>query len=205
MFQTGVVKLALLLLLGVLAGCTAAPPSNPNDLCEIFREKSDWYELAQKSEQKWGSSVPVMMAIMRHESGFVADAKPPRMRILWIFPGPRPSNAYGYPQALDDTWDWYKSDSGNWFADRDEFEDAIDFMGWYNHQTQVRNKVRLDDTYNLYLAYHEGQKGYQLATYRGKTWLKNTASAVAQRAATYKRQLDGCKSNFKAEDTSWYQ
>ncbi|HET8706345.1 MAG TPA: transglycosylase SLT domain-containing protein, partial [Pseudomonadales bacterium] len=181
MFQTGVVKLALLLLLGMLAGCTTSPPTNPNNLCSIFEEKSDWYEAAQKSEQKWGSPIPVMMAIMRHESGFVADARPPRMRILWIIPGPRPSNAYGYPQALNDTWDWYKSDSGNWGADRDDFDDAIDFMGWYNHQTLVRNNVKLNDTYNLYLAYHEGQKGYQLGTYRGKTWLKNTASAVAQR------------------------
>ncbi len=203
MLETYVLRAVLFLALAILAGCTASPPSDPNDICEIFREKSNWYSSAIASERKWGSSIPTMMAIMRHESGFVADAKPARMRILWIIPGPRPSNAYGYPQALDDTWAWYKSDSGNWGADRDDFEDAIDFLGWYNHQTFVRNNVKLEDTFNLYLAYHEGQKGYQLGTYRGKTWLKNTAVAVAQRANTYKRQLDSCKSEF-SERKSWF-
>jgi len=48
------------------------------------------------------------MAIIRQESSFQADAQPPRSRILWIIPGPRPSSAYGYSQALDGTWDWYR-------------------------------------------------------------------------------------------------
>jgi len=203
LWATAFVRLALLALLGIMAGCTATPPSNPNDLCAIFEEKEDWYDYARQSEQKWGSPIPVMMAIMRHESGFVADAKPARMRILWVIPGPRPSDAYGYPQALDNTWDWYKSDSGNWGADRDDFEDAIDFIGWYNTQTKLRNKVRLDDTYNLYLAYHEGHKGYQLATYRGKQWLKNTAAAVAKRASTYQQQLQRCPTQTPQEE-QWY-
>ena len=42
-------------------------------------------------------------------------------------------------------------------ADRDDFNDAIDFIGWYNDQSSRRSKISKSDAYNLYLAYHEGQ------------------------------------------------
>jgi len=33
------------------------------------------------------------------------------------------------------TWDDYIKESGNWGADRDDFDDAIDFMGWFIYKT----------------------------------------------------------------------
>ena len=129
----------------------------------------------------------------------MADAKPAFRWFLFI-PLGRPSSAYGYPQAKDDTWDWYQSSAGHTFASRDDFEDAIDFIGWYNAQTMARNRVKPNDAYNLYLAYHEGQGGYQRGTYRNKKKKKNTARQVASRAASYDRQYSQCKKRLVDED-----
>lgn len=187
----------LLLSVILLSACVSSPPRHIDNLCHIFDEKASWYKKAKKSEKRWGSPIPVTMAIMRQESSFRAKAKPPRTKILWVIPGPRPSSAYGYPQAKDETWRWYKKSSGNRFADRDEFEDAIDFIGWYNSQTNRRSGVRLNDSYNLYLAYHEGHGGYQRGAYRKKQWLINVAKKVAGRAQSYKRQLQGCEKRMR--------
>ena len=40
-----------------------------------------------------------------------------------------------FAQALDGTWERYKSETGREFADRDDFEDAIDFVGWYTNMS----------------------------------------------------------------------
>ncbi len=181
----------------LLSSCASSPPRHIDNLCHVFDEKAGWYKKAKKSQQHWGSAIPVMMSIMRQESGFRAKAKPPRTKILWIIPGPRLSSAYGYSQVKDETWQWYKKSSGNRFADRDEFDDAIDFIGWYNSQTSKRNGVKLSDTYNLYLAYHEGHGGYERGTYRNKPWLTKVARKVASRAQTYQKQLQGCEKRMR--------
>ena len=43
------------------------------------------------------------------------------------------SSAYGYAQALEGTWDDYRKDTGRRGADRDDFADSSDFIGWYMH------------------------------------------------------------------------
>ena len=186
-----------------LSGCATTPPSNPNNICDIFSDKSDWYKAAKKSENKWGSPVPVMMSIMYQESQFVQKARPPRTRFLWIFPGPRASNAYGFAQVKSDTWEDYQRDAGGIWARRDSFSDAVDFIGWYNYQSQRRNKIKLNDSYNLYLAYHEGQGGFARKTYNSKSWLKSTARKVATRAASFTRQLQSCESELDSGHWWW--
>lgn len=187
----------------LLAGCVSSPPRHVNNLCHIFDEKNGWYEDARKAEKKWGSSIPTMMAIMHQESRFQSTAKPPRTRILWIFPGPRLSSAYGYPQAKDETWDWYRNSSGNGWADRDDFEDAIDFIGWYNVQSNRRSGIQLKDTYHLYLAYHEGHGGFNRRTFKNKSWLKGVAKKVSARALSYRKQLAGCRERLES-DGWWF-
>ena len=179
-------------------GC-AGVPRNPKNVCEIFRENQDWYRNAYESYQRWGVPVPVMMAIMYHESGFRSDARPPRTKCLFIFPGPRPSTAYGYPQALDSTWANYKQSAGAWGADRNDFDDAVDFVGWYCYQSHIRCGIDRKDAYNLYLAYHEGQRGFREGTYLNKAWLKQTAAAVQQRADFYAEQMAGCEKEFQRD------
>ena len=131
-----------------------------NNICAIFEEKDDWYDDAADASEEWGSPIPIMMAIMHQESRFQADARPPRKKLLGFIPGPRLSNAYGYPQAKTGTWGDYKKDAGRFGADRDDFSDAVDFIGWYNYQSVRRSGISPQDTYGLYLAYHEGHGGY---------------------------------------------
>ncbi len=194
-------KLFVLVFLVALAGCSSLPPANPNNLCDIFDDKPSWYQDSKKAEKRWGSSVPVMMSIMYQESQFKHNARPARTKILWVIPGPRPSDAYGYPQAKDAVWNEYQDQSGNGWSRRDNFGDAIDFIGWYNKQSQKRSKIRSNDSYNLYLAYHEGHGGYNRATYRKKNWLMNTARKVDDRAQQYEHQLRNCEERFKG---SWW-
>ena len=132
------------------------------------------------------------MAFIRLESGFKADAQPPRKRFFWLFPGPRPSSAYGYAQALNSTWYEYQKATGRWWVERDDFADAIDFVGWYNQISYRRNDIPLTDAYHLYLAYHEGQHGYRQQTYQDKRWLLRTARRAANKATQYEQQLQNC-------------
>ncbi len=186
----------------LLSACTVSPPRNQDDLCEIFREKDGWYDAAEDARSNWYSPIPVMMAIMHQESRFAQKAKPPRSKILWIFPGPRPSDAYGYSQAKDATWEWYIRSSGNYGADRDDFDDAIDFIGWYNSVSRRKSKIDPNDAYHLYLAYHEGHGGFNRRTFKNKPWLQTVAKKVSARARRYTSQLNGCEKDLQSP---WWQ
>lgn len=194
-------RVLCLLLLVILAGCTTSPPRNVNDLCDIFYEKDDWYDDALDSQGDWGTPIPIMMAMMYQESSFKAKAQPPRKKIFGFIPGPRPSSAYGYSQAKKSTWKEYKSSAGNYGADRDDFSDAIDFIGWYNYKSSKRSGISRNDAYRLYLAYHEGHGGYNRGTYRKKSWLMDVARKVERRAGTYQQQLAGCEDDL---DDGWF-
>lgn len=185
----------------LLAGCATSPPSKPENLCAIFDEKDgffeDWFEAAEEAEDEWDIPIPVMMSTMYQESRFQAKAKPPRKWILWIIPWKRPSSAYGYAQVLDETWDGYVRDTGNSFADRDEFADAVDFVGWYHDRSARKLGIQRGDAYNLYLAYHEGQGGYSRGTYKKKQWLIDVAKKVEGRSKTYTGQLAKCRDDLE--------
>jgi len=186
-------KVGLLCCLLVLAGCASLPPAKTDNLCDIFSHKKSWYEDAKKASKRWQVPIPVLMSFIYQESRFEAKAKPPRGKFLWVFPGRRPSSAYGYAQAKDSTWKWYKESTGRRYAGRADFTDAVDFVAWYNHQSKVKNKIASGDAYRLYLAYHEGHGGYSRKTYAQKTWLLAVAKKVAQRSASYSAQLASCE------------
>jgi hypothetical protein len=190
----------LLLFLLSLAGCASSPPRDINNICSVFKEKKGWYQSALASQKRWGTPVHVQMAIIRQESAFRGDAQPPRGRLLGFIPWSRPSSAYGYPQAKDDTWDWYVKKTGNRGADRDDFADAVDFVGWYTSITHDRLGVSKWDARHQYLAYHEGHGGYLKRTYRNKAWLMKVADKVDRQARLYARQLKGCE---KSLDKGW--
>lgn len=185
-----------------VTGCASGPPANTENICAIFREKDDWYGDAADASEEWGSPIPIMMAIMHQESRFEAKAKPPRRKILWVIPGPRLSSAYGYSQAKKTTWAEYKRSAGRFGADRDDFGDAIDFIGWYNAQSSRRSGIAPGDAYALYLAYHEGHGGYNRATYRQKPWLMQVATRVQGRAGRYQSQLAACEEDL--QDDGWF-
>lgn len=185
----------------LLAGCSTPQPKNINNVCDIYDEYYDWYNASKAVRKKYGIPESVTMAFIHQESKFIDDNRPPRKWYLWIIPGPRPSSAYGYAQALDNTWEEYMRSTNQWGADRDDFEDAVDFIGWYNAKTIKRTGIRSHDAYSLYLAYHEGAGGYLRGTYKKKDWLKKVARKVEQRAASYQRQLTGCQEHL---DSNWF-
>lgn len=198
---------ALMLL---VSGCASGPPKDLSSACSIFKDKKSWYRAAKKSEKRWGLPPSILLAIVRQESGFVKDARPPRMRrwtCLWglggflLFLCPRPSSARGFAQALDGTWAAYIRSSGNSGADRDNFKDASDFVGWYTHNSRRNLGIGRRNARALYLAYHEGDGGYRRGSYRSKPWLIKVAGRVQQNADRYERQLGYCR---KRLDKRWW-
>ncbi|MEM8987347.1 MAG: transglycosylase SLT domain-containing protein [Pseudomonadota bacterium] len=190
---------ACLTLVFALAACATPPPDNPDNACKIFEEKRSWYKATKRAEKKWGTPKEIQLAIIYQESAFEAKAKPERRRFLFVFPGlRRKSSSYGYSQAIDGTWDWYKKETGNRGADRDNFADAADFVAWYGRQSKRIAGVALNDGYNQYLAYHEGHQNYKEKSYRKRKrrWVMEAARNVDARAARYRRQLAGCEKKF---------
>lgn len=174
-----------------LSGCSETPPANRENLCAIFQEKDGWYKAAHAVHQKYQVPINVAMAIMAQESNFVDNARPP-MRWFLFIPYGRESSAFGYAQALDSVWDDYVEDAGSFLSSRDDFADALDFIGWFMVKTQRANGVALGDAYNQYLNYHEGWNGFRNETYRNKAWLEQAARAVRTRAEIFRKQLLGC-------------
>ena len=192
-----------LVMLVWLSACGSNPPRNPSNSCAIFEEKTGWYRAALDSQQRWGVPVHVQMAIVYQESSFEDDARPERRKLLWVIPWKRPSSAYGYAQAIDGTWDWYINSTGNRGADRDDFDDAVDFIGWYGDQSNRRLGISKSDAYNQYLAFHEGHGGYERRTYRNKQWLLQAARRVQNRSDEYRAQLQACGSKLSTRKTFW--
>ena len=181
-------------------GCSTDPPRDISNSCEMFEDKSGWYKDPKRSYEKWGVPIHVQLAIIYQESKFVDDAKPPRDYLLWLIPWGRVSSAYGYAQAQDSTWDWYIEKTGNRGADRDDFGDAVDFVGWYGDMSHRLLGISRWDAYRQYLAYHEGHGGYKRGTYSEKPWLIKVARKVESRARDYRAQLAKCEDEL---DSGW--
>lgn len=187
----------------LLLSCSTAPPTHMDNSCDIFKEKRGWYPQARRSARRWGVSIGTQLAIIHQESKFKSEAKSPRTHILWIIPWTRRSTAYGYAQVVDNTWDWYRRDTGNRHADRDDFDDAVDFVGWYVYTSSKLLHIPKQDAFRHYLAFHEGHGGYQKKTYRKKPWLIKAARKVAMRAKRYDRQLKSCEKELRRYRWWW--
>ena len=133
------------------------------------------------------------MAFIKQESGFVSDAKPERRKLLGFIPWKRKSSAKGYAQAIDGTWQLYLKERGRWFKQRNDFDDAVDFIGWYNFKSHKELGIEATNARALYLAYHEGRGGYKKGTYRSKPWLLTVADKVQYQSNRYNLQYKKCK------------
>ncbi|VAW64033.1 FIG01200315: hypothetical protein [hydrothermal vent metagenome] len=184
-------------------GCSTAPPKNTANSCAIFEEKSDWYDDAKNSFERWGVPIHVQLAIIHQESRFTHDAQTEMEYFLWIIPTGRKSTAYGYAQVKDATWDWYIKSTGNTGADRDDFADAVDFIGWYGKKSYDTLKISKWDARNQYLAYHEGHGGYKRKTYKQKPWLIKVAAKVKKNASRYAAQLKTCEAELQSDWWFW--
>ena len=182
----------LLIVVLIAAGCAQPQPSNISDACGMLEDRKDWYAAVHKAEKRWKIPMSITMAFIHQESSFKHNAKPPRRKLLGFIPWFRVSSAYGYSQALDQSWQEYKDETGKVLARRASFTDSADFIGWYNDKTARSLGISRNDAYSLYLAYHEGRGGYKRKTYAKKKWLMEAANKVKKNTAIYKRQLKQC-------------
>ncbi len=187
---------ACLVLLLLVTGCASGPPSRPDDVCSIFTEKRGWHQVALDAEEKWGTSMHIPMAFIYQESAFRSQARPARRWLLGFIPWRRPSSAYGFAQAINTTWREYIDDTGEYWRVRDNFADATDFVHWYLAMAVARNGVRPDDTFSLYINYHEGPTGFARQSHLGKPWLSVLASAVHTRSERYAAQYRQCRDSL---------
>ncbi len=185
-------RVFFLVILLALCGCISKPPRDVNNICTVFKQYPRWYYDSKSVESRWLVPIPVQMAVIHQESKFNGSARPPRTKLFWVIPWKRPSNAYGYTQALKSTWQDYRKAQGSFLSSRTNFADGVDFIGWYANQAFKRAGIPRTDPYALYLAYHEGIGGYQRQTYLQKPWLIQVAKKVKARAALYQAQLARC-------------
>lgn len=184
---------ALLLICFTFVGCASRVPRNKSNACSLLSEKEEWKTPLKKASRKWGIPKHTILSIIYHESKFVPDAKPPRKSFLGIsLIGRRISSAYGYPQALDGTWEEYKRRTGNSYARRTDFSDSVDFIGWYLNRSVKQLGISRRNAYQLYLAYHQGSAGYRRRSYLRKPAIMSYARKVQKTAVTYKYQIRSC-------------
>lgn len=185
--------LALLVVLGSCGGGNFSAPRNLDNACKLAEERPAYFRAMKATERKWGVPVSVQMAVIHQESKFIGDAKTPFRYTLGVIPMGRQSSAFGYSQALDDTWVEYQREEGGRGAKRDRIRDATDFMGWYFHKSQEGLGISKHDAKAQYLAYHEGRSGYARGSYNAKPWLLAVSDRVAARADRYRGQLIACR------------
>ncbi len=179
------------------AGCASIePPRQALNACAIFEQKPGWWRSVKKVERRWGAPPALTLAIIRHESSFDAEARPPRKDGFLFFPGKRPSSAFGYAQALDGTWDQYRRAAGEGGAERDEFDDSADFVGWYAAESRRALNLAWSDARSHYLAYHEGHGGYSRGSYKDKPWLVRRAGEVERTYRAYSAQISSCEADL---------
>lgn len=191
----------LLVLTGWAIGCS--PASYLEDVCALLSQRPSWYVSARQAYEKWGVPVPLQLAIIHQESKFSAKAAPPRLRVFGLIPWGRASSSYGYAQATEGTWRWYMQKTGNHTAERDDFADAVDFIGWYCALSKELLGIPTVDAYHQYLAYHEGHRGFQTKTHEGKAWLLRIARDVESRTERYRRQLNYCEDELN-QSVAWH-
>jgi len=185
------------LLLG-LASCASSsgPPSDIGNACSIVQERDGWYKAARRAAKKWKAPTPVILAIIWRESQFQGNARTPRKFALGVVPWGRQSSAYGFAQAIDGTWDWYRKDQNASGADRDDFGDAADFVGWYMDRTRKKLGISMQDARKQYLAYHEGHGGYRTGKWRQKAFLVRASKQVERMTRVYDSQLLSCDADY---------
>lgn len=183
--------LGLILALGSCAS-DGNRPSDIDNACVIKNEKPQWHKAMTDVERRWGVPAYVQLATIYYESKFRADARTRREYLFGFIPFGRESSAYGFSQALDATWDWYRDETGHRGADRNDFSDSVDFMGWYMDQSFQRNGIAKNDAYNQYLAYHEGHTGYARGNHNNDSFVRNYARLVQDKADVFERQLATC-------------
>ena len=185
----------LFVILFFLTACSSVPKYTSN-ACKIFGEKYFWYKHAKKSSETYGAPVHIILAFVKKESGFNRWAKPKRTKLFKIVPYKRPSSSFGYSQAVNKTWELYKTETNNPLALRTRFKDSVMFIGWYINKTNKINKISFNDAYRQYLNYYLGWGNYSKEVYKTDKKAIIYAKKVEKQSNVYKSQLKECQKNL---------
>ena len=177
------------------ASCSSIP-KHPANACKIFSEKYLWYKHIKQSSETYGAPVHIILAFVNKESGFNRWAKPKRTKLFKVVPYKRPSSSFGYSQAVNKTWELYKTETNNPLALRTRFKDSVMFIGWYMQKTNKINKIPLSDPYRQYLNYYLGWGSYKNEAYKTDKKAVIFAKSVEKKSKVYKNQLRECKENL---------
>ena len=187
---------SFIILLFCLTACSSVP-KYPQNACKIFSEKYLYLKYSRAASKKWGIPISSILAVINKESAFQRFAKPKRKKIFKIIPYRRPSSSFGFSQAVNKTWDLYKSENNKPTALRISFKNSSDFIGWYFWKTNKINKISFTDTRNMYLNYYLGWQAYKNKAYQKDKKAIIFAKSVEKQAKIYKNQLQECKSILK--------
>jgi len=182
----------LIIFLLFLSSCSSVP-KYPQNACKIFGENYLWYKSSKKSSDTYGAPIHVILAFVNKESGFNRWAKPKRTKLFKIIPYKRPSSSFGYSQAVNKTWELYKTETNNPLALRARFKDSVMFIGWYMNKTNKINKIPLNDSYRQYLNYYLGWGNYSKKIYKTDKNAIIFAKNVQKQSKIYKNQLKECQ------------
>jgi len=185
----------VLVILFFLTACSTVP-KYPQNACKIFGQNYLWYKSAKKSSETYGAPIHIILAFVNKESGFKRFAKPPRQKLFKVIPYKRPSSSFGYSQAVNKTWELYKTETDNPLALRTRFKDSVMFIGWYMRKTNKINKIPLNDPYRQYLNYYLGWGSYAKKTYKTDKKAIIFAKKVQEQSKIYKNQLSECQKNL---------
>ena len=178
-----------------ISACSSIP-KYPQNACKIFGENYLWYKSVKKSSEKYGAPIHIILAFVNKESGFNRWAKPKRTKLFKIVPYKRPSSSFGYSQAVNKTWELYKTETENPLALRARFKDSVMFIGWYIKKTNKINKIPLNDPYRQYLNYYLGWGNYSKEVYKTDKKSILFAKKVEKQSKIYKKQLKDCKKSL---------
>ena len=188
-------NLIYLIIFFFIASCSSVP-KYPQNACKIFGERYLWYKHAKKSSEIYDVPVYIILAFVKKESGFNRWAKPKRKKLFKVVPYKRPSSSFGYSQAVNKTWELYKTETDNPFALRTRFKDSVMFIGWYINKTNKINKIPLNDSYRLYLNYYLGWGNYSKKVYKTDKKAIIYAKNVQKQSKIYKSQLTQCQKSL---------
>ena len=189
------IRFLYFLIFSLLASCSSIP-KNTKNACSIFSERYLWYKHVKNSSEKYGAPIHVILAFVKKESGFNRWAKPKRTKLFKIIPYKRPSSSFGYSQAINKTWDLYKTETDNPLALRARFKDSVMFIGWYINKTNKINKIPFNDSYRQYLNYYLGWGNYAQKAYKTDKKAIIFAKSVKTQSNIYRKQLKSCKKSL---------
>jgi len=178
-----------------VASCSSIP-KYPQNACKIFGENYLWYKSIKKSSEIYGAPIHIILAFVNKESGFNRWAKPKRTKLFKIVPYKRPSSSLGYSQAVNKTWEQYKTETNNPLALRTRFKDSVMFIGWYINKTNKINKIPKNDSYRQYLNYYLGWGNYSKKVYKTDKNAIIYAKKVEKQSKIYKNQLRECQKSL---------